>query len=212
MSAVPRGRFVDDVFLAKAWENHPLPIGAGQTISQPLVVAAMTAALGVGPGDVVLDVGTGSRLPSGGAGRTGLSNCGDRVGPRAGSARVGGVDGRGSGRGWWSGRTTRPTGCAPFDAILVAAASETVPPLLVDQLRRPPVRKSDTHSSGDSSRTTRVPGREVRWSSGPAERGRQRLVDHARTSTGSSEEGTVRRALAHSPVPTTAGGAGQVGA
>ena len=35
MSAVPRERFVDDVYLAKAWENHPLPIGAGQTISQP---------------------------------------------------------------------------------------------------------------------------------------------------------------------------------
>ena len=60
MIAVPREQFVDGVYLAKAWENHPLPIGAGQTISQPLVVAAMTAALGVGPGDVVLDVGTGS--------------------------------------------------------------------------------------------------------------------------------------------------------
>jgi len=57
---VPRDRFVPRELLEDAWENVPLPIGAGQTISQPLVVARMCELLELGGGETVLDVGTGS--------------------------------------------------------------------------------------------------------------------------------------------------------
>ncbi len=60
MGAVPREAFVGERLGEQAYEDHPLPIGAGQTISQPYIVARMTELLVVGPGDRVLDVGTGS--------------------------------------------------------------------------------------------------------------------------------------------------------
>src|SRR5688572_17960585 len=60
VAAVPRDAFVPAELQDRAWDNEALPIGRGQTISQPLVVAHMAALLDVGPGDRVLDVGTGS--------------------------------------------------------------------------------------------------------------------------------------------------------
>ena len=60
MAAVPREAFVRASDRGHAYEDHPLSIGAGQTISQPYIVARMTELLAVGPGDCVLDVGTGS--------------------------------------------------------------------------------------------------------------------------------------------------------
>jgi protein-L-isoaspartate(D-aspartate) O-methyltransferase len=60
MRAVPRDLFVPAELAGEAWDNVPLPIGAGQTISQPLVVARMTELLELGPEDRVLDIGTGS--------------------------------------------------------------------------------------------------------------------------------------------------------
>jgi protein-L-isoaspartate(D-aspartate) O-methyltransferase len=60
LRAVPRDRFVPDELAGEAWENVPLPIGSGQTISQPLVVARMCELLELSPDDRVLDVGTGS--------------------------------------------------------------------------------------------------------------------------------------------------------
>jgi protein-L-isoaspartate(D-aspartate) O-methyltransferase len=60
IAAVPRDAFVPRELRDRAWDNQPLPIGAGQTISQPLVVAHMCALLAVRPDDRVLDVGTGS--------------------------------------------------------------------------------------------------------------------------------------------------------
>jgi protein-L-isoaspartate(D-aspartate) O-methyltransferase len=60
MAAVPRPRFVPPDLREEAWENIPLPIGAGQTISQPLVVARMCEVLRLDGSEVVLDVGTGS--------------------------------------------------------------------------------------------------------------------------------------------------------
>jgi protein-L-isoaspartate(D-aspartate) O-methyltransferase len=60
MGAVPRDRFVPPELAAEAWENAPLPIGAGQTISQPLVVARMCELLELTGSERVLDVGTGS--------------------------------------------------------------------------------------------------------------------------------------------------------
>ena len=57
---VERHRFVRPENVDEAYENRPLPIGEGQTISQPLIVAMMTEALGISPGDRVLEIGTGS--------------------------------------------------------------------------------------------------------------------------------------------------------
>lgn len=59
MKAVPRHEFVPEELRARAYEDLPLPIGAGQTISQPYIVAAMTAALRLHPDDRVLEIGTG---------------------------------------------------------------------------------------------------------------------------------------------------------
>ena len=60
MEKVDRGLFVRGIFAARAYEDTPLPIPCGQTISQPSVVGLMTQALKVGPRDTVLEVGTGS--------------------------------------------------------------------------------------------------------------------------------------------------------
>jgi protein-L-isoaspartate(D-aspartate) O-methyltransferase len=60
LRAVPRDRFVPAELAGEAWDNVPLPIGSGQTISQPLVVARMCELLELSPTDRVLDVGTGS--------------------------------------------------------------------------------------------------------------------------------------------------------
>jgi len=60
MEKVDRGRFVQGLFAARAYEDRPLPIACGQTISQPSIVGLMTQALEVGPRDKVLEIGTGS--------------------------------------------------------------------------------------------------------------------------------------------------------
>ena len=60
IASVPRERFVPPDLREEAWENIPLPIGSGQTISQPLVVARMCELLELGGDETVLDVGTGS--------------------------------------------------------------------------------------------------------------------------------------------------------
>jgi len=60
MERIDRGRFVKNIFSDRAYEDMPLPISCGQTISQPSVVGLMTQALNVQPRDVVLEIGTGS--------------------------------------------------------------------------------------------------------------------------------------------------------
>jgi protein-L-isoaspartate(D-aspartate) O-methyltransferase len=60
MLAVPRHEFVAEELRARAYDDAPLPIGSGQTISQPYIVAAMTAALGLKPSDRALEIGGGS--------------------------------------------------------------------------------------------------------------------------------------------------------
>ena len=60
MRSVPRDRFVPPHLAAAAYDDRPLPIGFGQTISQPFIVAYMTQALRLGPGHRVLEIGTGS--------------------------------------------------------------------------------------------------------------------------------------------------------
>lgn len=171
VAAVPRDQFVAPEYRAAAWENHPLPIGAGQTISQPFVVAAMTQALGVGPGDSVLDVGTGCGYQAAVLAELGCQVCGVEVVPeladhaRATLAALGyDVDvATGDGR---LGRPDR----APFDAICVAAASDDVPDALLLQLREP--------GPGPGGRL--ILPLQVEWE--------QRLVRITRTPTGFPED------------------------
>lgn len=60
MERIPRHEFVSPEFYGQAYEDCPLPIGEGQTISQPYIVALMLEALAIGPNDIVLEIGTGS--------------------------------------------------------------------------------------------------------------------------------------------------------
>ena len=133
---VPRHEFVPPERKSRAYENRPLPIGYGQTISQPYIVALMTDLLEVGPGSIVLEVGTGSGYQA-----AVLAELGVRVfsveiiPPLAESAmrrleRLGYRDvvvKLGDGYYGWAEH-------APFDAIIVTAAAGHVPPPLVQQL------------------------------------------------------------------------------
>jgi len=137
MARVPRHEFVYPEQRDEAYGDHPLPIGEGQTISQPFVVAAMLEALALRPEDVVLEVGTGSgyqtailaelvrtvysieRIAS-------LAERARAALERLGYSNVVLVHGDGS--------QGLPE-AAPFDAIVVAAAAPQVPRPLLEQLR-----------------------------------------------------------------------------
>ncbi|MHB8960841.1 MAG: protein-L-isoaspartate(D-aspartate) O-methyltransferase [Candidatus Limnocylindrales bacterium] len=133
---VPREAFVDPSLAESAYADAPLPIGLGQTISQPFVVAAMVEALRVGENDRVLEVGAGSgyaaAILSRLAGRVVAverhSQLADAARGRLAALGFDNVDVRhGDGtRGWIQG--------APFDAILVSAGARRVPPALEEQL------------------------------------------------------------------------------
>jgi protein-L-isoaspartate(D-aspartate) O-methyltransferase len=137
MLRVPRHQFVPEALRARAYEDHPLPIGDGQTISQPYVVALMLESLQLAPTDKVLEVGTGSgyvtallaelaakvfsieRHPA-------LADGARDVLAGLGYANVQVFTGDG---------TLGLPAAAPFDAILVSAAAPAVPSALLTQLR-----------------------------------------------------------------------------
>jgi len=133
---VPREEFVSPDYGHEAYGDHPLPIEAGQTISQPYIVALMIEAARVGVGDCVLEVGAGSGYAAAVIGRIAgqviaierkpelVAVARERL-VRLNYANVTIVEGDGT-RGW-------PEG-APYDAILVAAAGSQVPQALIDQL------------------------------------------------------------------------------
>ena len=137
MAAVPRDLFVPQDLRGEAWENAPLPIPAGQTISQPLVVARMCELLELQPTDRVLDVGTGSGYQAAVLGQLAAHVWSVERHPElsehalvdlsaAGTDNVTLVVGDGS--------VGLPEQ-APFDAINVAAAAwERVPAALEEQL------------------------------------------------------------------------------
>lgn len=137
LAEVPRDEFVPAELGHSAWANRPLPIGLGQTISQPYIVALMTDLIDPQPGDVVLEVGTGSGYQAAVLARLVKQvysvECLPELaaGARARLARLGcdNVEVRcGDGRQGWPEH-------APYDAILVAAAPQSVPEALVRQLR-----------------------------------------------------------------------------
>jgi protein-L-isoaspartate(D-aspartate) O-methyltransferase len=133
---VPREAFVDAEQRRWAYDDHPLPIEAGQTISQPYIVALMIAAAGLEPGEKVLEIGAGSGYAAAVMSRiarqvVGIERQHDLVEAarerlrRLGFNNVRIVEGDGT------------RGCpdeAPFDAILAAASGSHVPQPLVDQL------------------------------------------------------------------------------
>ncbi|MCB9896780.1 MAG: protein-L-isoaspartate(D-aspartate) O-methyltransferase [Planctomycetes bacterium] len=136
MRRVPRHAFVPEEMRPFAYDDSPLPLGAGQTISQPYIVARMTAAVDVQDGERVLDVGTGSGYQAAVlAELTPHVFTIEIVDELARTARAS-LDAAGYGRvvsttgDGWAGWPEH----APFDAIVVAAAPDVVPPALVEQL------------------------------------------------------------------------------
>lgn len=135
--AVPREAFISAEYAHLAYGDHPLPIEAGQTISQPYIVALMIEAAEIEPGDKVLEVGSGSGYAAAVISRiagevVGIERQHDLVGvarerlERLGYSNVRIVEGDGT------------RGCpaeAPFDAILAAASGSHIPAPLVDQLK-----------------------------------------------------------------------------
>ena len=137
MRKVPRHLFVPAASVREAYEDHPLPIGHGQTISQPYIVGFMTEALGLKGGDTVLEVGTGSGYQAAVLGEIAArvytieivaplaEEAAERL-HRLGYANVHVRAGDGY-LGWPE--------AAPFDAIMVTAAAPRIPEPLKAQLR-----------------------------------------------------------------------------
>lgn len=136
LGRIPRDQFVPEEYRRYAYENTPLPIGYGQTISQPYIVGLMTELLALKPTDRVLEIGTGSGYQTAVLAKLAahvysietvepLAKSAQEVLTRLGydniSFRI--ADGY---FGWEE--------ASPFDAILIAAAAEEVPPPLKEQL------------------------------------------------------------------------------
>ena len=137
MRKIPRHRFVPEALADDAYRDHPLPIGRGQTISQPYIVAVMTELLAPQPGEKVLEIGTGSGYQAAVLAELGarvfsieivpeLAESARRTLSENGYGEVTVIQGDG-----WLGHAAE----APYDAILVTAAPERVPEELVKQLR-----------------------------------------------------------------------------
>ena len=136
IAQVPREKFVDEAFEHKAWENTALPIGQGQTISQPYMVARMTELLELTPDSRVLEIGTGSGYQT-----AILAHLAAHV---YSVERVKGLQWHAKRRfkqldlhnistrhgDGWEGWPSR----GPFDGIIVTAAASDIPPALLSQL------------------------------------------------------------------------------
>lgn len=137
MRATPRHLFVPKALERRAYEDTPLPIGYGQTISQPYIVASMSEMLGVGPGDRVLEIGTGSGYQAAVLAQLAKEVMSIEIVPELGrqserlfeqlgytniQVRIG--DGY---KGWPE--------KAPFDRIILTASPPEIPQSLIDQLK-----------------------------------------------------------------------------
>lgn len=137
MGIVPRHEFVPDYERREAYSDRPLPIGYGQTISQPLIVALMTDLLQIEPDHVVLEIGSGSGYQAAVLARLARRVYTIEIVPplaegaaqrlrRLGYANVATRQGDGY-YGWQE--------AAPFDGIIVTAAASQIPPPLIQQLK-----------------------------------------------------------------------------
>ncbi len=137
LRTVPRHLFVPADVRAQAYADHPLPIGEGQTISQPYIVGLMTELLEVKPGDKVLEVGTGSGYQAAVLAAMGCEVYTIEIRPalaREAEKRLAGMGvtrvhvRAGDGYAGWP-------EAAPFAGVIVTAAPERIPQPLLDQLR-----------------------------------------------------------------------------
>jgi len=136
MRSVPRHLFVPAVQESYAYQDRPLPIGYGQTISQPFMVAYMTELISPGPGRKVLEIGTGSGYQAAILAAAGAEVLTIEIIPELAEAARERLKEFGydevavrSADGFYGWSTE-----APFDAIIVTAAAEFVPPPLLEQL------------------------------------------------------------------------------
>ena len=137
MRKIPRHKFVPTDMMERAYDDSPLPIGYGQTISQPYIVAYMTAVINPEPGQKVLEIGTGSGYQA-----AVLAEIVDEVYTieiitELYSSAKKRLDDLGyknitciNADGYYGIKKA-----APFDAIVVTAASEHIPPPLIEQLK-----------------------------------------------------------------------------
>lgn len=137
MRKVPRHRFVPDSLREEAYDDHPLPIGEGQTISQPYIVGIMTELLQLTGGERILEVGTGSGYQAAVLAELtkevySIEILEPLASRAAATLRAHGYAGvivrAGDGYLGWP-------EAAPFDAIIVTAAPDHIPQPLVDQLK-----------------------------------------------------------------------------
>ena len=137
MAKVERHRLVPSGEVARAYRNHPLPIGGGQTISQPYIVALSTDLLNPKPQDVILEVGTGSGYQAAVLAESVsrvysieiIASLGETARKRLKEIGYGNIEVRiGDGYKGWPEK-------APFDGIVVTAAAPRVPQALVAQLK-----------------------------------------------------------------------------
>jgi len=136
MRAVPRHLFVPDVYRDAAYNDSPLPIGQGQTISQPYIVALMTELLEVGEGSRVLEIGTGSGYQAAVLAEMGVEVYSIEIKTALCDSAAATLQGLGyenahvrcgDGYGGWPEEE-------PFDGIIVTAAPDRIPDPLLDQL------------------------------------------------------------------------------
>ena len=137
MGRVARDRFVPASLHGLAYADRPLPIGSGQTISQPYIVALMTDLLDPEPGDAVLEIGTGSGYQAAVLAELGARVYTIEIVPELAEAARARLAGLGydrvatrTGDGYYGWPES-----APFDGIVVTAAASHVPPPLVRQLK-----------------------------------------------------------------------------
>ncbi len=137
LRSVPRHRFVADAYRDRAYENRPLPIDHGQTISQPYIVAIMTELLEPKPGQRILELGTGSGYQAAVLAQVVarvysmeiIPELGEQAAERLRRLGYDNVQVRvGDGYYGWLEQ-------GPFDGIIVTAAGDHVPPPLVEQLK-----------------------------------------------------------------------------
>jgi len=137
MEHVPRHEFVPDYYLRDAYRDSPLPIGYGQTISQPYIVAYMTALLELNPGDYVLEIGSGSGYQAAVLSELTpyvftieiLAALGAEAAQRLASLGYDTIEAKvADGYYGWEEN-------APFDAIIVTCAAGHIPPPLIEQLK-----------------------------------------------------------------------------